>query len=146
MVCDSLLLLFIGRFFFFLLDHCQHLKGPTGGSTCGSARQLSPFSEFKDLQSISLEYVYGVSIASSYITGEWRKVLWRIKAPSKSKNSLQSLWLNALSEGNTIIAAVTNMFLSVMAQSPSYGLKAAVMGPSIFGGSHTHRSHLSQNK
>lgn len=142
MICDSLLLLFIGRdFFFFLLEHCQHLKSPTGGSTCGSARQLSPFSEFKDLQSMSIEYIYTISIVSQYITGEWRKVFWKIKAPSRSKNSLQSLWLSALSPGNTIIAAVTNMFLSVMVQSPSYGLKAAVMGPSIFGGSHSLTIH-----
>lgn len=63
MMCDSLLLLFTGRdLFFILLDHCQHLKSPTGGSTCGSAGQLSPFSEFKDLQSLSLEYIYSVGV------------------------------------------------------------------------------------
>lgn len=45
-------------------------------------------------------------------------------------------------------ATVTNIFLTVMVQSPSYGLKAAIMGPSILATDlqHTHYSHLSHIK
>lgn len=81
-------------------------------------------------------------------------------APSQHKNSLRSFWLNALSPGNVILVTVTNIFLTLMVQSPSYGLKPPIMGPSIFSSdlrgsvkhthtcarAHTHHSHLSHNK
>lgn len=64
------------------------------------------------------------------------------QGPLQGQYRLQSLWLNALSPGNAIIATVTNIFLTVMVQSPSYGLKPAIMGPSIFAADLRHTYSL----
>lgn len=68
MICNSLLLLFIGIDIFSLLEHCQHLKSQTGGSTCSTVRHLFPFSELTDLQNISIAYIHSISIVIYY----WR--------------------------------------------------------------------------